>query len=166
MRALPALFVIALLSLSACSKPKSEAQSGIIGDAPASNPVILTDVQVKTIQKTLPAPYNTADLVNGEKQFNKCRSCHTLGEGEINMTGPNLYTVFGRKSGTMKGYTYSEAMTAHNTVWDYDSLFVYLQSPGDVVKGTKMGFLGLKKDQDRRDVIAYIRVQTTKPVSQ
>jgi cytochrome c len=155
------------LGLGACSpshEPGDDTPSGP-GNEPANAPATAapTVEQKAAWLKTLPAPYNAADLTNGTRQFNKCRSCHTLYEGEMALIGPNLYTVFGRKSGTFAGYHFSDAMKAHNVIWDYASLNTYLEAPQSVVKGTKMGYMGLKAANDRRDLIAYIRVETLKP---
>jgi cytochrome c len=162
-----ALCVILGLALTACSpshEPADDTPSGP-GTEPANAPasVVATPEQKAAWLKELPAPYNAADLTNGQKQFNKCRSCHTLYEGEMALIGPNLYTVFGRKAGTYQGYHFSDAMKAHTVVWDYDTLNTYLESPLTVVKGTKMGFMGVKAEADRRDLIAYIRIETKKP---
>jgi cytochrome c len=161
-----------MLWLAGCSPaPEAAKQSAdssvsvsvsVSASAPALASPGLSEAQKAEILKALPAPYNVADMLNGQKQFNKCRSCHTLYEGEMALIGPNLYTVFGRKSGSYPGYTFSEAMRGHNVVWDYDTLNDYLAAPQVVVKGTKMGFMGLKSETDRRDLIAYIRVETSK----
>jgi cytochrome c len=110
----------------------------------------------------MPSPYDKADLANGATQFKKCATCHTLKKGGANLIGPNLYTVFGRKAGSVSGYTYSAAMKAYGKTWSYDTLNVYLAAPMATVKGTKMSFIGLKKDKDRQDLIAYLRAETLK----
>jgi cytochrome c len=74
--------------------------------------------------------------------------------------GPSLHGVIGRAAGTADGFRYSKAMTAYGqsgVVWGEDTLNVYLEAPRKVVKGTKMSFPGLKKAQDRADVIAYLK---------
>lgn len=126
-----------------------------------ADPIVHAPAEAAAIQATFPAPYNTADLTAGEKQFGKCRSCHMLAPGAMDMTGPNLYGVFGRKSGTKPGYPYSDAMIAHNTVWDFDTLDTYLTSPQTVVKGTKMGFMGIQNEADRHNLIAYLKLENT-----
>ena len=76
------------------------------------------------------------------------------------MTGPHLYGVFGRHAATAKSYTYSDAMTKHDVVWDFNTLDVYLKAPQQVVKGTKMGFMGIESDTQRRNLIAYLALET------
>lgn len=113
-----------------------------------------------SIQATFPAPFNTADLEAGEKQFNKCRACHTITPDGMNMTGPHLYGVFGRHSASVSGYTYSDAMMKHNVTWNFNTLDVYLADPQQVVKGTKMGFMGIPNEADRHNLIAYLALET------
>ena len=153
---------VTLFALVGCYKPQDSDTSQV----PASAPIAAASVSSKpspdpAMLKTMPTAYQAADLANGEKQFLKCRSCHTLEKGGMNLVGPNLNTVFGRKAGTLAGYSYSDAMKAHTVTLDFDTLNTYLKAPQDVVKGTKMGFMGVKTDTDRRDLIAYLRAATT-----
>ena len=152
------LTALALVSLAGCNKAadNDSGQTMVMAE-----PAEYTPAEKATIQATFPAPYNTADLAEGEKQFMKCRACHTITPDKMNMTGPHLYGVFGRKSGTEPGYTYTDAMTAHNTVWDFATLNTYLASPQAVVKGTKMSFPGILDDAKRQDLIAYLKLETT-----
>jgi cytochrome c len=153
-----AILLGALCLLGACHKADTSASTD---DTAFAEPPEFTAAQKAQILATFPAPYNTADLDAGEKQFNKCRSCHTITAGKMNMTGPHLYGVFGRHAATAEGYTYSDAMKAHNVVWDFDTLNIYLKSPQSVVPGTKMGFMGIQNDTDRRNLIAYLKAETT-----
>jgi cytochrome c len=96
---------------------------------------------------------------NGEKLFKKCAACHSVAPGKKKV-GPSLHGVLGRTAGSAEGYRYSKAMTAYGQsgiVWDTDTLNVYLEAPRKVVKGTKMSFPGLKRPQDRADVIAFLK---------
>lgn len=97
------------------------------------------------------------DPAAGKKVFRKCQACHTVQEGK-HRQGPSLYGVIGRKAGTAEGFKrYSDAMKAHDVVWDADSLNTYLENPRATVPGNKMIFVGLKDAQDRADVIAYLK---------
>jgi cytochrome c len=128
------------------------------GDAKA--PAELTDAQRTAILASLPAPYNAADLANGKARFAQCRSCHTLTQGGPDLVGPNLYGVFGRQVGSKAGYSYSEAVQKAEFVWDGPHLDKWLADPRGFLPGTKMTFPGIKADADRRDVIAYVMVET------
>jgi cytochrome c len=97
----------------------------------------------------------STDMSSGEKVFRKCKSCHSLEEGKKRI-GPSLYGVFGRTAGTAEGYKYSSAMTAYGVVWDDASLKTFLESPRTVVKGTKMGFAGLKNPADIDALLSYL----------
>ena len=133
---------------------------GDAGSGPAPSRGALTPEQRQAVLASLPAPYNAADLENGKRRFTQCRSCHTLVEGGPNLVGPNLYGVFGRKVGGKSTYTYSQAVQAADFVWDGPHLDRWLSDPRGFLPGTKMTFPGIKEDADRRDVIAYVMVET------
>jgi cytochrome c len=96
------------------------------------------------------------DADKGKKVFNKCKACHSLDAGK-NKIGPSLHGVFGRKAGTEEGFKYSDAMKNSGITWSEDTLSEYLADPKGKVPGNKMAFVGLKKDDDRADVIAYLK---------
>lgn len=105
----------------------------------------------------------TADIAAGEKTFNtKCTSCHNDKQGGPNAIGPNLWGVVDRPVASHPGMDYSDAMKAHAKDvqnWTWDAMYAFLGAPGKVVKGTKMTFVGVKKPQDRIDLIAYLHTQ-------
>jgi cytochrome c len=96
------------------------------------------------------------DVAAGEKNFVVCRACHQIGAGAKIAVGPVLNGVVGRKAGTFPGYTYSTANRDSGIVWTPEELDKYLTSPQAVVPRTKMIFPGIKDDQKRKDVIAYL----------
>lgn len=101
------------------------------------------------------------DPARGERVFNRCKSCHELTR-ERNRNGPHLIGLFGRVSGAVGGFRYSEPMKEAAIVWDDETLDGYLENPRSYMPGTRMTFAGLRNDQDRQDVIAYLR-QVTAP---
>ena len=99
-----------------------------------------------------------AELVTrGERVHAQCVSCHTFDAGGANGIGPNLHDAFGRGVGSHAGYAYSEAMAGHGGAWDYLALNDFLTSPASNIRGTKMAFAGIRNDQDRVALIAYLR---------
>jgi cytochrome c len=104
----------------------------------------------------------TADVAAGEQVFAKCKSCHTIAEGGPNGTGPDLFGVVGRKPGSHGGFAYSAGMTefgGKQPIWDYEHISEFITGPQKYISGTKMTFVGLKKREDRINVIAYLRSQ-------
>jgi cytochrome c len=96
------------------------------------------------------------DVAAGEKLFVKCKTCHTLEAGK-NKVGPSLAGVFGRKAGTAPDFKYSDAMANSGITWDEASLSEYIADPKGKVPGNKMVFPGVKKDEDRANLIAYLK---------
>ena len=103
----------------------------------------------------------SADFSRGEKIFKKCASCHNINQGEGAKVGPNLYAVIGRKKGSMAGFSYSEALIAKGGVWNSEEVNQFITKPKNYIAGTKMAFAGLKKPQDRADVILYLQKKST-----
>jgi len=101
------------------------------------------------------------DAANGAKLFKtRCLQCHVVEKAGGNGVGPNLHGLFGRKSGTIPGFTYTAANQKAGVTWGEETLFEYLENPKKYIPGTKMAFAGFKKPQDRADVIAYLKEST------
>ena len=103
-----------------------------------------------------------ADVKAGEAVFAKCKSCHTIDNGGANGTGPNLWGVIGRKPGSHAGFAYSAGMVEHGGkvgTWQYEDISGFLAAPQKYISGTKMSFVGLKKSEDRINLIAYLHAQ-------
>src|ERR1700712_5583974 len=106
---------LAAAALAGCNKTATPPPADQA--APSPPPSAMSDADKQKALAALPAPYNTADLANGESKFALCSTCHTLAQGGPNMTGPNLHAVFGRKAGVTPGYTYSDVLKATGWTW-------------------------------------------------
>ena len=99
------------------------------------------------------------DAVKGEQVFKKCMACHSATD-KANKVGPSLLGVVGRKVASVEGFSYSDSMKeygATGAVWDEATLSTYLENPKAVVAKTKMAFAGLKKEDERADLIAFLK---------
>mmetsp|Transcript_118926 Transcript_118926/g.167110 ORF Transcript_118926/g.167110 Transcript_118926/m.167110 type:complete len:112 (+) Transcript_118926:66-401(+) len=100
----------------------------------------------------------TGDPKKGKKIFSaKAAQCHGIDKGGGDGTGPGLYGVVGREAGSRPGFPYSPANKHSGITWTEDILFDYLENPRKYLPGTKMAFAGIKKAQDRIDLIAYMK---------
>ena len=109
----------------------------------------------------------SADPDAGAAVFKKCAACHTVENGGANKVGPNLWDIVNRPIASHEGFSYSAAMKEFaqggSVVWDYDHLSDFLHSPKGLVKGTAMGFAGVKKPDERANLIAYLRTLADTP---
>lgn len=107
-----------------------------------------------------PALAVDASMENGEEVFKKCRACHDVGPDAKNKIGPVLNNLFGRKAGTIEGFAYSDANRKAGEagwVWTEDKMLAYLENPREAMPGNKMAFAGLRDEQDRKDLMAYLK---------
>ncbi|KAK3397320.1 cytochrome c-like domain-containing protein [Sordaria brevicollis] len=105
--------------------------------------------------------FSAGDSKKGANLFKtRCAQCHTLEAGGGNKIGPALHGLFGRKTGSVDGYAYTDANKQKGITWDENTLFEYLENPKKYIPGTKMAFGGLKKDKDRNDLITFMKEAT------
>ncbi len=147
------------------TEPPAEAIESGLPTAPAAAVADkgITDEQARLTLAALAAPYNSADLANGQSKFAGCQGCHSLAEGGPSLTGPNLWGLFGRQVGSKRGFSYSPAVKDADFAWDTANLERWLDNPKEFLPGNKMIFTGIHDADDRRDVIAYIATQTQAP---
>jgi len=97
------------------------------------------------------------DLAAGETSFKKCLPCHRVGPDAKNLVGPVLNGLEGRKSGTIEGYNYTEANKNSGIVWDEKTFGEYITDPRAKIPGTKMVFAGIKSENERNALWAYLK---------
>jgi cytochrome c len=102
------------------------------------------------------SPALAQDVDAGKTSFNKCLACHAVGEGAKNKVGPLLNGLEGRKSGTIEGYSYSEANKNSGITWSKDAFLDYIKDPKAKIPGTKMVFAGIKNEKEANDLWAYV----------
>lgn len=118
---------------------------------------MLSRILALALLVALPTVASAQDAEEGKNAFKKCRACHTIGDKAVNRVGPELNGVVGRTAGSIEGFNYSDAMKNSGIVWDEASLGEFLTNPKGKVPGTKMVFAGLKNEEERANLIAYLK---------
>ena len=114
---------------------------------------------------TGPAFAAEGNVQDGEEVFKKCRACHEVGPDAKTKLGPVLNGVIGRKAGTVEGFSYSPANKKAGDdgwVWTEEKILKYLENPREAMPGNRMAFAGLAEEQDRLDVLAYLKTFAAK----
>ncbi len=119
-------------------------------------------VDSKTLVEPILALLSGANLEAGEKIAKKCTACHSFNSGGGNRVGPNLYNIVNKIIG-QADFGYSKAFKSLKGQWSYEELNKFLYKPNQYVKGTKMNFVGLKKVNDRANLVAWLRAQSDTP---
>ena len=101
---------------------------------------------------------------DGKKVFKKCAACHSINAGGGNKIGPKLWNVMFRPVGSISDYKYSKALSTYNKEWTWEEMNGFLIKPAKWIKGNKMGFAGLKKEEDRASVILYLNENSDNPI--
>jgi len=100
---------------------------------------------------------------NGKKVFKKCAACHSINQSGGNKIGPKLWNVMFRPVGSISDYKYSKALSSYGKEWTWEEMNSFLIKPSKWIKGNKMGFAGLKKEEDRASVILYLNENSDNP---
>ena len=121
-------------------------------------------LQVKSEQIVdLSSLFKDADIAHGEKVFKKCAACHSVKKEGGNKIGPKLWNVMFRPVGSVTEYKYSKALSGYNKEWTWEEMNGFLLKPAKWIKGNKMGFAGLKKEEDRASVLLYLNENSDNP---
>lgn len=106
----------------------------------------------------------TADAARGQAAAKPCLACHTFENGGQNKVGPNLWNIVNRPIASHPGFAYSEAVKAKSgEQWSFEALNSFIQNPRAFAPGTKMTYAGMKKDETRADLLAYMRSLSDNP---
>ncbi|WP_395648054.1 c-type cytochrome [Terricaulis sp.] len=153
----------ALLLLAACGDGGGSSTSSTASTAPTTTATTASSDDHAEQQErvaALPAPYNEANYASGMEHFRECRACHTIEPNGGNRAGPNLHGIFGRAVASTPNFNYSAALRGSGLTWDAATLDRWITKPGDVVPNTYMAFRGFNDERVRRDVIAYMMIES------
>ena len=142
-------------------KPKTPGYAVEVEQASGSS-ITTTEVVEKVVD--IAALMALGDVASGEKIFKKCAACHSINKGGKHKIGPALYNVVGRKVGGVEDYKYSKALIAYEKEWTFEELNGFLIKPAKHIKGTKMAYAGLRKEEDRASVIKYLNANSDSPL--
>jgi len=106
----------------------------------------------------------SADASAGEKVFRACKACHNIADGAGAKQGPNLWGIIGRDIASDGGFSYSAALADKEGAWDWEAINGFLLDPKGWAPGTKMAYAGVKKDDARADLLAYLNEQSSAPI--
>ncbi|MBS93532.1 MAG: cytochrome C [Chromatiales bacterium] len=116
--------------------------------------------QARATPADLASAMANADSKAGERMYLLCQSCHTLDEGGLNKIGPNLHGFYDSPAAQADGFFYSAALSDAGITWDDETLDHWITNPSTAVPGTTMIFAGISDQQQRADLIAYLRGAT------
>jgi cytochrome c len=142
--------IMSLLSTACSSQPDAESPDQNVVEGTAA-----------TEDKPVEVEPELSDLAaKGKSVFLRCRSCHTLKEGDVHLTGPNLHGLFGATAGMKDGYVFSDPLKASGVTWTAETLEPWIENPRLFVQGNKMAFPGIPGADDRTALIEYLKETT------
>jgi len=144
----PKYLILPVVLLTACGGGGESTSSPTPAPAAKTAPVVQTSSALTPMER-------------GAKLYKRCKACHTLEEGGKHKVGPNLWDIYGATAGVKEGFNYSKVMAASDIVWDDATLDAYIQKPSEFMKGNRMSFVGIKKAEDRADLLLYMKAETT-----
>ncbi|HQT63956.1 MAG TPA: c-type cytochrome [Acidocella sp.] len=164
-----------LRTLSASPIPLPTADEVKAASAPVASAATATTAAAAPAAGAAAAPaaapsidtmFATADIAKGEALVTQqCSACHSLNKGGASGVGPNLYGIVGAKMFSAAGFGYSDGAKAKaGATWTADAMSDWLKDPAAYVSGTMMGYPGIKNDQTRADVIAYLNKNSDSPI--
>ncbi len=160
------LFLTLMILVTACGSPSENPSAQ--KERGETKSMAKSDIQKKTSKESinhfanLPAPYSVANYDNGKRVYRLCVSCHLLTKDGGHRVGPNLHGIIGREAGTSDGFRFSRAVIESGIVWTPEKIDEWLANPRSFLPGNRMSFSGVRKPQDRQDVIAYIMYESAK----
>tara|TARA_Y100001970_G_scaffold294254_1_gene449202 strand:- start:8032 stop:8580 length:549 start_codon:yes stop_codon:yes gene_type:complete len=104
-----------------------------------------------------------ASIENGKKIYKKCGTCHAIKKEGKSKIGPSLWNIVNNRKANADGFAYSNALIQFGGHWPYEELNFFLYNPKSYIPGTKMNFVGIKKPQDRADLILWLRENSDQP---
>ena len=162
-----AILVIVIISYSANiimnNNPDENKEVAYKIDLPEPNSGEVTATAQMTTIDPISALLMNASIEKGEKIYKKCGSCPNYEKGSRNKVGPNLWNLVNRSKASMDGFAYSDALANSGGVWSYEELAAFVYKPKEYIIGTKMNFAGLKKAEDRANLVLFLRDQSDNP---
>lgn len=145
-------------------EPEAGQHIQIAGAAAGAKAGAATEVASAAAELKPIAPFLAkANLENGKKLVNQCKACHTFGKGEPTRIGPNLYGIVGEKIAARSGFQFSDALKKLSGDWGFDELNKWIDGPQKLAPGSKMTFAGIRDEQQRADLIAYLNSLSDSP---
>lgn len=144
--------------------PEAPEERAYVIAEPGEGDVLAGAETPEPVEESILVLLASADAAAGESVTRKCTACHTFDEGGANRVGPNLWDIVGRPIGGADGFNYSDALSGlSDQTWGYENLDAFLAAPKAWAPGTKMAYAGLKKADDRAELIAYLRGLSNDP---